>query len=568
MGRRKRLGDILRERGLLTDDELRLALERQRESGEKLGETLIKLGFISPDDIADALSEHLRIPRVDFKRRYVSSDVVRLVPESIIREQQVLPIEQEGNFLSVAMVDPLNIMIIDDLQRLTGLLIKPMIATATEIEDAYRRSLDIASTAKQVFAQYGADDSAVEEQAEKEREEAILGDAPGVKLANMILEQAVKQRASDVHLEPREDDLRVRYRIDGIMRDVMVVPRHLRGDVNSRIKIMANLDITERRRPQDGRLQLRLDDLTVDVRISTLPTVYGEKIVARILHRTHNVLELEDFGFAAQNFQRIQAMLRQSQGLILVTGPTGSGKTTTLYGFLNQLNSPEKNIITVEDPVEYRLEGINQVQVNPRVDLTFATGLRTVLRQDPDIIMVGEIRDRETADIAVRSALTGHLVLSTLHTNSAVASVVRLLNMGIEPYLISSTVIGVIAQRLVRTICPECKKSVPLDNPVAVRFIQSLGIEPPEYVYQGTGCPLCNDTGYRGRTVVEEVMLFTKDIRRAIDDGAHESELLEIAIRGGMETLPVNAVDKLVRGVTTTEELLRTVYSVENEGVI
>ncbi|NLM38515.1 MAG: Flp pilus assembly complex ATPase component TadA [Firmicutes bacterium] len=568
MGRRKRLGDILRERGLLTDDELRLALERQRESGEKLGEALIKLGFISPDDIADALSEHLRIPRVDFKRRYVSSDVVRLVPESIIREQQVLPIEQEGNFLSVAMVDPLNIMIIDDLQRLTGLLIRPMIATATEIEDAYRRSLDIASTAKQVFAQYGADDSAVEEQAEKEREEAILGDAPGVKLANMILEQAVKQRASDVHLEPREDDLRVRYRIDGIMRDVMVVPRHLRGDVNSRIKIMANLDITERRRPQDGRLQLRLDDLTVDVRISTLPTVYGEKIVARILHRTHNVLELEDFGFAAQNFQRIQAMLRQSQGLILVTGPTGSGKTTTLYGFLNQLNSPEKNIITVEDPVEYRLEGINQVQVNPRVDLTFATGLRTVLRQDPDIIMVGEIRDRETADIAVRSALTGHLVLSTLHTNSAVASVVRLLNMGIEPYLISSTVIGVIAQRLVRTICPECKKSVPLDNPVAVRFIQSLGIEPPEYVYQGTGCPLCNDTGYRGRTVVEEVMLFTKDIRRAIDDGAHESELLEIAIRGGMETLPVNAVDKLVRGVTTTEELLRTVYSVENEGVI
>lgn len=568
MGRRKRLGDILRERGLLTDDELRLALERQRESGEKLGEALIKLGFISPDDIADALSEHLRIPRVDFKRRYVSSDVVRLVPESIIREQQVLPIEQEGNFLSVAMVDPLNIMIIDDLQRLTGLLIKPMIATATEIEDAYRRSLDIASTAKQVFAQYGADDSAVEEQAEKEREEAILGDAPGVKLANMILEQAVKQRASDVHLEPREDDLRVRYRIDGIMRDVMVVPRHLRGDVNSRIKIMANLDITERRRPQDGRLQLRLDDLTVDVRISTLPTVYGEKIVARILHRTHNVLELEDFGFAAQNFQRIQAMLRQSQGLILVTGPTGSGKTTTLYGFLNQLNSPEKNIITVEDPVEYRLEGINQVQVNPRVDLTFATGLRTVLRQDPDIIMVGEIRDRETADIAVRSALTGHLVLSTLHTNSAVASVVRLLNMGIEPYLISSTVIGVIAQRLVRTICPECKKSVPLDNPVAVRFIQSLGIEPPEYVYQGTGCPLCNDTGYRGRTVVEEVMLFTKDIRRAIDDGAHESELLEIAIRSGMETLPVNAVDKLVRGVTTTEELLRTVYSVENEGVI
>ena len=331
---------------------------------------------------------------------------------------------------------------------------------------------------------------------------------------------------------------------------------------------MANLDITERRRPQDGRLQLRLDDLTVDVRISTLPTVHGEKIVARILHKTHNLLELEDFGFSPQNYQRIQAMLRQSQGLILVTGPTGSGKTTTLYGFLNQLNSPDKNIITVEDPVEYRLEGINQVQVNPRVDLTFAAGLRSVLRQDPDIIMVGEIRDRETAEIAVRSALTGHLVLSTLHTNSAVASVVRLLNMGIEPYLISSTVIGIIAQRLVRTSCSECRTAVPLSNPIAVRFIQSLGIEPPEYVYEGTGCPLCSDTGYRGRTVVEEVLLFTKDIRTAIDEGAHENELLEIALRGGMERLPVNAVDKLVRGITTTEELLRTVYSVENEGVI
>ncbi len=568
MGRRKRLGDILRERGLLTDEELGLALERQRETGEKLGEALINLGFISPENIADALSEHLGIPRVDFKRRYISSDVVRLIPESMIHEQQVLPVEQEGNFLSVAMVDPLNIMIIDDLQRLTGLLIRPMIATAAEIEDAYRRSQDIASTAKQVFAQYGEDQSAAEEKAEKEREEAILGDAPGVKLANMILEQAVKQRASDVHLEPREDDLRVRYRIDGILRDIMVVPRHLRGDVNSRIKIMANLDITERRRPQDGRLQLRLDDLTVDVRISTLPTVHGEKIVARILHKTHNLLELEDFGFSPQNYQRIQAMLRQSQGLILVTGPTGSGKTTTLYGFLNQLNSPDKNIITVEDPVEYRLEGINQVQVNPRVDLTFAAGLRSVLRQDPDIIMVGEIRDRETAEIAVRSALTGHLVLSTLHTNSAVASVVRLLNMGIEPYLISSTVIGVIAQRLVRTSCSECRTAVPLSNPIAVRFIQSLGIEPPEYVYEGTGCPLCSDTGYRGRTVVEEVLLFTKDIRTAIDEGAHENELLEIALRGGMERLPVNAVDKLVRGITTTEELLRTVYSVENEGVI
>lgn len=569
MGRRKRLGDILQEKGLLSQEQLNEALEYQRTTGDKLGEALIKLGFISPEDIADALSEHLRIPRVDFKRRYISSDVVQLIPESVIKEQQVLPIELEGSFLSVAMVDPLNIMVIDDLRRLTGYLIKPMIATAEEIESAYQRSLDISSTAQQVLAQYREDEEAAAEEAERERQEAqVLGSAPGVKLANMILEQAVKQGASDVHLEPREDDLRVRFRIDGILRDIMVVPRHLRGDVNSRIKIMANLDITERRRPQDGRMQIKLDQLTVDMRVSTLPTVYGEKLVVRILHRSHSLLNIEDFGFTPQNFDKVQRMLRQSQGLILVTGPTGSGKTTTLYGFLNQLNSPEKNIITVEDPVEYRLDGINQVQINPKVGLTFATGLSSVLRQDPDIIMVGEIRDRETADIAVRAALTGHLVLSTLHTNGAVASITRLLNMGLEPYLISSTVIGVIAQRLVRTICPDCREGIPLTDPVVIRFIRSLGLNPPEMVYQGRGCPLCGDTGYRGRTMVEEVLLFTKDLRLAIDRGAPEGELMEIAVRNGMQTLQVAAVDKLAQGITTCEEILRTVYSVEDEEAV
>lgn len=565
MAKRKRLGDILQERGLITREQLREALEIQRTTGDKLGETVIQLGFTSPEDIADALSEHLRIPRVDFKRRYVSSDLVRLIPETIIRQQQVLPIELEGNFLSVAMVDPLNIMVIDDLQRMTGYLIKPMIATAAEIEAAYQRSLDIASTAREVLEQY-QEETATAEQTQREREEAqFIGSAPGVRLANMILEQAVKQKASDVHLEPQEEELRVRFRIDGILRDIMVVPRHLRGDVNSRIKIMANLDITERRRPQDGRMQLKIDKLTVDMRVSTLPTVYGEKIVVRVLHRSQSLLQIEDFGFTPQNFERVQRMLRQSQGLILVTGPTGSGKTTTLYGFLNQLNSPEKNIITVEDPVEYRLDGINQVQINPRVDLTFATGLRSVLRQDPDIIMVGEIRDTETAEIAVRAALTGHLVLSTLHTNSAVASISRLLNMGLEPYLISSTVIGVIAQRLVRTICPDCRTAVPLDNQVVVRFIKSLGLVPPESVFVGRGCPLCGDTGYRGRTMVEEVLLFSKELRLAIDHGAAEGELLDIALRGGMQTLQVTAVDKLVTGITTCEEILRTVYSIEDE---
>ncbi|HHT73835.1 MAG TPA: Flp pilus assembly complex ATPase component TadA [Firmicutes bacterium] len=566
VAQRKRLGDILQERGLLSKEQLREALEFQRTTGDKLGEALIKLDFISPEDIADALSEHLRIPRVDFKRRYISSDVVKLVPENVIREQQVLPIELEGNFLSVAMVDPLNIMVIDDLQRITGYLIKPMIATADEIESAYQRSLDIAGAAQQMLAQYGEDEGESEAETEKEKAEAqFIGNAPGVKLANMILEQAIKQKASDVHLEPREEDLRVRFRIDGIMRDIMVVPRHLRADVNSRIKIMANMDITERRRPQDGRMQIRLDQITVDMRVSSLPTVHGEKIVVRLLQQTQDLMNIEEFGFGPENLDKVQRMLRQSQGLILVTGPTGSGKTTTLYGFLNQLNSPDKNIITVEDPVEYRLAGINQVQINPKVDLTFANGLRSVLRQDPDIIMVGEIRDGDTADIAVRAALTGHLVLSTLHTNSAVASITRLVNMGLEPYLISSTVIGVIAQRLVRTICPDCREAVPLTDPVVIRFIKSLGITPPEVVYRGKGCPLCGDTGYRGRTMVEEVLLFSKELRLAVDRGAHDEELKEIALRGGMQTLQIAAVDKLARGITTSDEVLRTVYSVEDE---
>jgi type IV pilus assembly protein PilB len=557
---RKRLGDILQEQGLIDEQQLAAALEDQRRTGDRLGQSLVKLNFVTAGQVADALSQHLLIDRVDLARRYLSPDVVDLIPASIITSKYVLPLEIENGTLVLAMADPLDINVIDDLQRMTGRMIRPLVATEAEIVEAFQRTRDIAHSAKELF-----EDFREEEDKDAEPIQQYLGDAPGVRLANLILEQAITQKVSDIHFEPHEARMKVRFRIDGLLQDIMEIPRNLQGDVNSRLKIMAGLDITERRKPQDGRFQLNLAGYEVDLRVSSLPTVYGEKLVVRVLNRTGHLLDLEDFGFEADNQRKMESMLRLSQGLILVTGPTGSGKTTTLYAFLNRLNSPEKNIVTVEDPVEYRIDGVNHVQVNPRVGLTFATGLRTVLRQDPDVIMVGEIRDEETAEIAVRAALTGHLVLSTLHTNSAAATVSRLLNMGLESYILGSTIIGIVAQRLVRSICTDCRVKEPLTDPVMIRYIESLGLEPPKEVYRGKGCPVCRSTGYRGRTAIAEVLIFNKEMRQAVERGAGEAEILDIAVRSGMTTLQHAAVEKLVNGVTTVDEIIRTVYSVDME---
>ena len=563
MTARKRLGDILIERGLLNEQQLQLALEDQRTSGDKLGDILVRLGYITAEKMADALSVHLGYPRVDLARQYIAPEIVELVPDQFLQSHDVLPLAVENSILTVAMTDPLNIFVIDELQRITGMAVNPVIATAKEIKTALSRAQDIASTARKVFDEY-ADSDDDEDQEELEQDQH-LGDAPGVRLANIILEQAVREHASDIHLEPQEDEMDVRFRVDGILRKVMTVPKRLRSGVQSRIKVMANLDITERRRPQDGRMQLKVGDAEVDLRVSTLPTIHGEKIVARVLNKAHGLLSIDELGFSDQTTEQLLRILKLNQGMILVTGPTGSGKTTTLYGFLSHLNSVEKNIITIEDPVEYQLEGINQVQINPKVNLTFATGLRSILRQDPDVIMVGEIRDKETAEIAVRSALTGHLVLSTLHTNHTVATIARLMDMGIEPYLISSTVSAVISQRLVRKVCPDCRQAVPLTDPVVIRFIKSLNMAVPEQVYQGTGCPLCNDTGYHGRAAVEEVLLMNKKLRQAVDHHAGEDELKQIAVEAGMVTLQENAVNKLIAGITSVEEIIRTVYSIDEQ---
>lgn len=559
---RKRLGDILVEAGFLNQDQIQQALEYQRKSGAKLGDILIRLGMITPEAMADALSIHLGYPRIDLARQYLDQEVISLVPDQFLHENNVLPLRVENRILTVAMTDPLDIFIIDELQRITGMPIEPAIATAEEIKTALSRTRDIASTARKVFDRFADDE---DEEDAYPKEEQYLGDAPGVQLANMIIEQAVCEQASDIHLEPTEEDMDVRFRIDGILRKVMSVPRRLRNDVQSRFKVMANLDITERRRPQDGRIQFRIGDWDVDMRVSTLPTIHGEKIVARILNKAQGLLSIDQLGFDQESTERLLRVLKLNQGLILVTGPTGSGKTTTLYSFLSHLNSVEKNIITIEDPVEYHLPGINQVQINPRVNLTFATGLRTVLRQDPDIIMVGEIRDRETAEIAIRSALTGHLVLSTLHTNNTIATIARLMDMGIEPYLLSSTIAAVISQRLVRKICPECKQEVPLTDPLVIQFVKSLDMPVPDKVYKGTGCVLCNQSGYLGRAAIEEVLILNKAFRQAIDERAGEEQLRQLAATGGMVSLQRNAVAKLTAGVTTTDEIIRTVYSIDEQ---
>lgn len=557
---RRRLGDILIERGLLNDEQLGEALKMQRESGEKLGTALVELGFVTAEDMADALSDHLGIARVDLDRHYISTPVVNMIPEEFLVSNDVLPLKVEENVMTVAMTDPLNILIIDELQKITGLSVTPVISTSTEIKKAIARSQDIASTARKVFDEYIEDDQPTEQEAQQH-----LGDAPGVRLANMILQQAVAERASDIHLEPQEEDLAVRFRVDGILRNIMTVPKRLRNDVNSRIKIMASLDITERRRPQDGRIQTEINGLDIDMRISTMPTIHGEKIVARVLNKSQGVIGIDQFGFSQESLEKIQKTLHYNQGLVIVTGPTGSGKTTTLYGILDRLNTVEKNIITVEDPVEYQLEGVNQVQINHKVGLDFATGLRTVLRQDPDIIMVGEIRDTETAEIAVRSALTGHLVLSTLHTNNTVATITRLVDMEIAPYLLSSTIKAIISQRLVRKICSDCKVEVPLTDPLMIRYIKSLGIKVPEIVYEGKGCQACHDTGYRGRIAIEEVLIMNKELRNAIDQDQSEQNLRDIAVGSGMVPLEKNAINSLIAGNTTVSELISTVYSADDE---
>jgi len=557
---RKRLGDLLVEAGLVSRDQVEEALRLQKSRNERIGEILVDLGYVTEDEVAAALAEETGLPRLRLEEVDHSGQLLSLVPPEVIRRHFVFPVKLADGALYLAMADPYNIHALDDVRALTGLEIRPLVATPGEIRRAYQRLMGVPGRARDIIEQYGED----EERQEVQAPEDEIGDAPSVRMVNLILEQAVEARASDVHIEPRQDETIVRFRVDGALQQAMELPKRLAGGVVSRIKVMANLDITNRRTPQDGRTRVAFGDTPVDVRVSTLPTIYGEKVVLRLLPLQSEVMDIEALGFQPESASAIRAMLARRQGMILVTGPTGSGKTTTLYAFLRALNTPDVNIITIEDPVEVRMEGINQVEVSPRgTGVTFASALRSVLRQDPDIIMVGEMRDEETAEIAVRAALTGHLVLSTLHTNSAVATLGRLTDMGVERYLVAGTVIGIIAQRLVRKLCVRCRRPVAELDPLERRFLGPAAED--AVLYEPVGCPACRNTGYHGRLAIEEVLVVDKTIRGLIQCGAPEDEIAAAAAANGMVSLRQSGIRRVLAGETSVREVMRTVYGTVDE---
>lgn len=545
----KRLGDLLVSSGLITVEQLKEALEEQKKTRQKLGDIFIQKGFITEQQLIEVLEFQLGIPHINLFRLPIDPAIVRLIPEALARKYQAIPVRKEGNKLLVAMVDPLDYYCIEDLRMVTGFSIQPAICTKEELGRAIARYYGLQESVENLAPESGSED-------EIEETEILNEDSPVVRLVNQMLQQAVHLRASDIHIDPQENRVLIRYRIDGQLRTERVLARQMLGMMVARIKIMANLNIAERRVPQDGRFKMQVDYKTIDVRVSSLPTVHGEKVVLRILDLQSGVKELEKLGLSEHNLSLFKSMIERPYGMILITGPTGSGKTTTLYSAMFQLNHENVNIITVEDPVEYQLEGINQVQVNPVTGLTFAAGLRAILRQDPNIIMVGEIRDNETAEIAVRASLTGHLVLSTIHTNDAVSTITRLMDMGIEPYLIASSLIGIVSQRLVRRICPECKESyIPVEQERI--FLDRRGGGEVERLYRGKGCGACNMTGYRGRIAIHEVLYIDDELRRMISNRASQGELREAAMRKGLIPLPIDGITKVKSGLTTLQEVIR-----------
>ncbi|MFA6320370.1 MAG: type II secretion system ATPase GspE [Candidatus Omnitrophota bacterium] len=556
---RKSLGESLVEEGVITAEQLKQAQAEEKSTGQRLRKALVKLGFIAEDDLVSFLSDKLNVPRIELNNYLIDQKVIELVPEELARKYELIPVLKIGNRLTCAMVDPWNVFALDEIRSKTGLIIEPSVATEAEIKKAINEI-------------YGAKQGTIEELIKSIDEEKITEATGGkelnvkklqgiveeptvIKLVNLLIMQAVKEGASDIHIEPEENTLRIRFRVDGILHEISAPPKHLQSAIISRIKIMASLDISERRIPQDGRFTINTGGKQIDARVSCVPTIYGENVVLRLLNTASALLTLEELGFSTNILEKYNHLIYKPHGIILVTGPTGSGKTTTLYASLDKINSPEKNIITIEDPVEYKLPGVRQIQVDTKVNLTFANGLRSILRQDPDIVMVGEIRDIETAEIAIQAALTGHLVFSTLHTNDAPGAITRLIDMGMEPFLVSSSVIAVIAQRLVRKICPRCKEQY---TPTKTE-LKDIGLESSGKVsfYKGKGCPDCMNTGYKGRISIYEMMLPDDKIRDAIISKTATSEIKKRAIEGGMITLMQDGIEKVEAGITTIEEVLR-----------
>ncbi|WNF35926.1 ATPase, T2SS/T4P/T4SS family [Bacillaceae bacterium IKA-2] len=547
---RKRLGDILVDAGLITNDQLQQALNEKLDK-QKLGDALLQQGFITEQQLIEVLEFQLGIPHVSLYRYPIDPKVTSIVSKEMATKNYLMPLKQDGEKLLVAMADPMDFFAIDDLRLSTGFQVETAIATKDDILRAINKYYDMDDVAEEMLDDPKKDKG-------KEQEDTVTNeDSPVVKLVNQMLQRAVQQRASDIHFDAQETKVVIRYRIDGLLRTERTLPKHMQNMLVARIKIMSNLNITETRLPQDGRIKVVIDFNPIDLRVSTLPTVYGEKVVMRILDLGNSLNDLDKLGFNKINYKRFMEMIKKPTGIVLITGPTGSGKSSTLYASLNKLNTEEVNIITVEDPVEYQLEGINQIQVNVNVGMTFAAGLRSILRQDPDIVMVGEIRDRETAEISVRASLTGHLVLSTLHTNDAISTVSRLIDMGLEPFLIASSLSGIVAQRLVRRICRDCKTEH--EATVSEKQIFAKRGLKIEKVFKGAGCPTCNMTGYKGRVAIHEILVIDETIQKLIMNNRQINEIRDYAMKAGTIFLIDDGLLKVKQGLTTTEEILRVV---------
>ncbi len=557
----KRLGDLLIRENVLAPRDLERAKEDQRKNGGRLGEALVRLGLIQEEELTRLLSKQYGVPSVDLSNFEIDPEVVKVVPEELVQKYRIMPINRVGSTLIVAVEDPSNMFAVDDIKFLTGYNVEMVLASPSAIKEAIDRHYDASATMLDVMSNFDLDElEVVNEQDDvnvADLEKAV-DEAPVVKLVNLILSDAIKKGASDIHIEPYEKSFRVRYRIDGVMYEEMRPPLKLKNAITSRVKIMASLDIAERRLPQDGRIKLKISrDKDMDFRVSVLPTLFGEKIVMRLLDKSNLQLDMTKLGFEEKALAHFKEAIYKPYGMVLVTGPTGSGKTTTLYSALSELNTVETNISTAEDPVEFNLAGINQVQIHDDIGLNFAAALRSFLRQDPDIIMVGEIRDFETAEIGIKAALTGHLVLSTLHTNDAPSTVNRLLNMGVEPFLVASATNLILAQRLARKICPNCKEEVA----VPAQALLDVGMNEEDIgtttCYRGTGCANCADTGFKGRVALYEVMPIGDELKELILNGASAMELKETAIQCGMQTLRMAGIEKIKEGVTTLEEVVR-----------
>src|SRR5437763_3797456 len=557
MSTRNQLGTLLLERGLVTQEQLDTALEEQRQSRKSLGRVLIDAGIVSEGDLVSTLAARIGLEFVDLGDYSIDASAVGLISDSLARRFQAVPIGWEDNRLVVAMADPSNVVAIDDIRTITGAEVRTVVATRGAILEAIEKDQRREGSAADVSA-LAASEMEIEDDLSRVKE--VTEDAPIVKLVNLLISQAVADRASDIHIEPAEHDVRVRYRIDGVLHEVMRSPKNIQSGLISRLKIMSDLNIAERRVPQDGRMSGVIAGRAVDLRVATLPTVYGEKVVMRILDQSTALLNLTDLGFLPDALERYETAYRKPYGTILVTGPTGSGKSTTLYATLNAGNDVSKNISTVEDPVEYRLAGINQVQTNNKAGLNFAVALPTILRSDPDIVLLGEIRDRETSVIAIEAALTGHLVLSTLHTNDSASTPTRLVEMGVEPFLVGSALDCIVAQRLARRLCAKCKESyVPEQAEVDTLGWEDQGADELPTLYRPVGCGFCGRTGFHGRFAIHEVLLVSEEIERLIVDRAHTADIKKMALAQGMKTLRSAGMAQVLAGMTSIEEVLRVV---------